>query len=248
MHPAQQALVEASDQFVRGFEPRSIPDLNRYLGSQPDAMVQTGHQYRALVSRLVAEFPGAMAVHGFFGDVCDVYPTLAERARTLHDAYRQIHADDLARHETPRVNEHLADVARSANGGNLPTIGGGDTMHENHACMVAAYRTHIAGYEPALCASGAENAWDDFVVYLSGQPVMYYILGQHMAAFAEKLVTAYPVEADVHGYYFALASGYASLSDRSGELTNGFLNANANDTQRHTDPRVNEKWADFANK
>jgi hypothetical protein len=246
LHPYHVKILEASREFVAGFEPRSIPDLNRYLESQPDGMRIHGDHYSALADTLAARFPGATLVHAQYHNVATGYTYMSAKAGDLHKGYRQLHRADLARHEQPRVNEHLADVARQAHGGNIPTIGGGGTMHENHACMIAATRQYVAGYFPS--GASDDDAVADLLWYLDSQGPAFVQLCEDMRFFAGKLVTNYPVDKDVHAYYFELATGYANLADAAAELAGVYRTMNAHDVARREKPRVNEPWADYANK
>lgn len=245
MHPLLAKYYELAQTHIPDFRPKSIPDLLRYLESQPEAMRLTGDHMGALAANLAARFPGATLVHSYFTAVQLGYNDLSSRAGGVLSGYEALNAADIARHRNPRVNEHLADVARHMWGGSLPPLPSGGVMHEVHAVMLGGSRDCFAAYFPG---EFFDDAVLDLLEYLGSLPVLFYHLHVLHKEFADHLVDGYPVDAGVHGYYYAYANGYLDLADRAKELDLSYQTLNAGDANRRFDPRVNEPWADAGNK
>lgn len=245
MHPELAKLAAASQTYVAGFRPLSIPDLRRHLNSQATYLRIVGDHAYALSDRLASAFPGAAAAHSYFHAVGQGFAHMAPTARMLYEAWAAFHKADLARHEQPRVNEHLADIARHAWGGQVPPLPDGSSMHEYHAIMLAVTRDSIAGYFPG---GTEEDAVRDLMWYIGSLPEVMYHLHTDMKTYADHLVTQYPVDHGVHAFYLSLADGYLDLTHRGKQLADGYATVNAHDVMRRNQPRVNEAWADAGNK
>jgi hypothetical protein len=243
LHPLQTEYVTGARQYVLGFEPANIPDLHRYLKTQPWSLDYHHQQISACADRLAEGFPGARAFGSYFHAFGAMHGKLAGTAAELFRAYEGLHAADLDRHKRPRVNERLADLVANAHGGNYPTIDDGATpVHEVHAVM-ALYAADLYGrYWPPM-----HNPLDpvtDLAAYLGGLGTMCYDVADIHARFAETLTSAYPVDPNIHHFYNSLARGYYDAADVAQELATANLNVNSHDAGRRMAPRVNEKWAD----
>jgi hypothetical protein len=245
MHPLLAKYHETALAVIPGLRPKSIPDLLRYLGSQGEAMRITGDHMGALAGTLSGRFPGATLVRSYFTAVQMGYTDLSSKAHALLAGYRTLNAADIARHEQPRVNEELADVARHAWGGSLPPLPDGSVMHEAHAMMLAASRDCFAGYFPGTYF---DDAVLDLMNYLESLPLLFFTVMEMHKDFADSLVTEYPVEAGVHGYYYAYANGFLDLAERAKSLDTSYTTLNAGDVNRRLAPRPQEEWADAGNK
>jgi hypothetical protein len=214
----------------------------RYLKSQPDTMIGYGECYDQLVDHISSSFPRAVGIAERFHGVAVACRDMAPRAHALYEAYRHLDADDINRHERPSVNEHLANIARTANGGNLPTISGGGEMHENHAIMLAGFRHCVADYFPS---NDGEDGVRDFMLYLGGIGPVNLLLGSHMAGLVDHLLTYYPINKALHSFYGELGAGFAVLAGEGAATADLYVNGpGAHDARRRTDPRVHEEWAD----
>jgi hypothetical protein len=246
MHYNHRMMIEASQAYVVNYRPKNVPDFWRYLNSQPEAMLKHSEHVGILAARLAQLFPGAALVHSYFQAVADGHRGMATRADVLRQAYATIHKADLDRFKGLRVNEYYADI--DGNGNTIPVLDDGTIMHENHSRVLEYSRTYVAGYFPGVTSDGdRSDRVLDFIDYLATMPEMYRTLALDMQGFATHLVSAYPIETDLHAYYHDLAGGYGHLADRSGSLEDHYRIIAAHDVARREAPLPNEAWRDVTN-
>jgi hypothetical protein len=245
MHPNHRKMVEASHAYVVQYRPRNVPDFWRYLNSQPVAMLKRAEHIDTLAARLDALFPGTTLIRGHFRSVSDGLRGMAQRAHALREAYATVHKADLDRFKNLRVNEHYADI--DGHGSAIPVLDDGTIMHECHSRTLEYSRLYVASYFPGESNPDQPDRVLDFIDYLATMPEMYRIHALDMKGFATHLVSAYPVEVEIHDYYDNLAGGYGLLADRSAGLEDHYRTVAAHDVRRREDPLPNERWRDVTN-
>lgn len=246
LHPALERWRTGWDLALTGYDPKSLPDLNRYLRSQPEGLLTDRDTMFMIADRLAKMFPGADLIQPYFFAVGEGMGDLATTGHNLFNAWRSIHAADIARHEQPRVNEHLADVAAHLWGGTLPPLPDGTVMHERIAMVSGATRDAIGNYFPGMYYP--DDAIIDLMWFLAGLPDVFHAVHQLVKDFADKLIREYPIDTQLHMFYHSYAAAWLDLVQRAAELGNKYGGLNAGDVLRRLEPRNNESWIDAGNK
>ncbi|WP_043641394.1 hypothetical protein [Nonomuraea candida] len=107
---ADNPLVIMSAEMIGAASSYTVPDM-MIVAEHLDALHQVGQNltlaYQRFGARLQAAYPIHPAVVEHFGHLIKGSAALIDPAQQLAATFRQAHADDIARREKPRINEHL---------------------------------------------------------------------------------------------------------------------------------------------
>jgi hypothetical protein len=245
LHPAQVRVLEAYRAAIATFDPRGgVPDLHRFLKSLPVVMTEAETDWRGLGLNMANLFPGADHLHAYIGAVANMHGNLAERAAALFAAYETRHAADLDRHRGIRVNEAIADIVRTSNGGSIPNMIDGSPLHERAALIIGAHRAGIRSYDPRT-GQASLDAIVDFTQFVNGISNTMYGMALQQRALADRLVQQYPIDNDIHKYWNYLIKGYHDTATTAGDVAKKHAVVYQHDLGRRADRRSPE-WADVS--
>lgn len=106
-------IFELSEQMVAqaaAWQPERMPAAIDELAKMGPAMRNVAQCLHILATRTGQEWPLHPAISGLTGAAVQAQVRVAQAADQVPPAVRQLHADDLARHEAPRQGEHMWDV------------------------------------------------------------------------------------------------------------------------------------------
>jgi hypothetical protein len=245
IHPSLVRIAEASYRCTATYRPKSPLDLHVYLESQGAAIKVHADIHRQFGDRLAATFPGVNLVHAFFAQVAHGYTNLQTPAHELFRGWEVLHAADLARFRSPRVNEAYSDVAKhGVTVANVPVIGNGNRWHYNHTIMTEVTRAQLFGLTWGVTD---DDKVRELMTWLDGLGLLFDCLARHTISMGRFLLMNMPVEPRLGDFYAQFARGYIHLADQADELALAYRRRNAADTNRRERPRINEAWFDFSN-
>lgn len=106
-----QALTEAIQQNIGGFEPKHALDVEAFLVGLNDTFSELSNSLATAAERLRGDFPIEASVTDLIDQMGVHAATLTEYAQEGHRVFRLAHAADLERHENPRPQEEAWDVS-----------------------------------------------------------------------------------------------------------------------------------------
>jgi hypothetical protein len=83
----------------------------------------------------------------------------------------------------------------------------------------------------------------DFMAYWQGLSNGLIVMGQHPGGMGNRLVSAYPVAAQMHPFLVNFGHAYSGMAAGAGDVLRGYVAANPGDVARNVQPRTNEQWA-----
>lgn len=90
--------------------PADMWQVARELDQLPEVPANVGMALRTYTVRLQGEYPIHPAVVEALGELYMAHAALVERAQAIGGLFRTVHADDLKREESPRINEQAWNV------------------------------------------------------------------------------------------------------------------------------------------
>lgn len=106
-----QALTEAIQQNIGGFEPKHALDVEAFLVGLNETFSELSNSLSIAAERLRGDFPIEASVTDLIDQMGVHAATLGEYAQEGHRVFRLAHAADLERHENPRPQEEAWDVS-----------------------------------------------------------------------------------------------------------------------------------------
>lgn len=247
LHPAHLPLIQDSIELYALFQPRSFADLAIYHGSIHDALKAEQLMWAAVGDRLAAGFPGFNLVRDFSVRMLSGYSDLAALAARTHQEFRALHAADYARHESPRVNEHYADVTRwGGTVANIPDLSTGGKMHGAHVLWLETVRTNLGAFRPEDLIQ--DDRWNELRHWLFGLCPLFYCRAKHAVYWPTyRLTGRFPIEDGVADVVRTMGRGFADLADYAAQLALGFEDLNPHDRNRRDNPKPCEELRDVGN-
>lgn len=105
-----EAVTEAIDAHIGGFEPESGEDLDHFLAGLPGLYQSMGAALQRLADRFGDELPVHPAVRDHIGEMAATTAGLSEFADEAYRIHRTAHAKEMERLENPRPGEEIWDV------------------------------------------------------------------------------------------------------------------------------------------
>lgn len=232
MHNAYSRFLDAANICIGDYHPEHVRDLENYLRTQPAALWIRGDHWHHFAAYLVQEHPGAVGAHSFFAGMGNAFKQQSGIAAQLHTDFKLADKKTMDRFADPRVNEARADVRNPLNTAQHIGL---DTreMHPLHLHLIEASLRDIANCQP--------EDTTELLEYLGSVPEGLHIEGQMYRDLGDRLC-AYPVPAQVPGYFDDYGQGYAALAELAGEVNSAFRLANPDDVDRIENPHPHQAW------
>lgn len=106
-----QAVTDAFNQLA-AFQPESAGEMDRFLAYQHEMFQEISGSYTTLADRMQSEMPYGASSADATRDLGAAFGGLANVAQDVYQAFREEHADELARLENPRPDEGQWDTGR----------------------------------------------------------------------------------------------------------------------------------------
>ncbi|MFD3329012.1 hypothetical protein [Streptomyces sp. NPDC058701] len=97
-----EELAAEMEQAAQSYEPESAMEILAMVEGLPEALTSIANVMRILAERSDSEFPLEKTIADGFSDIYSALTSATDVAEDLAPAFRQIHEQDIARHEDPR--------------------------------------------------------------------------------------------------------------------------------------------------